>query len=203
MTGSATTFVNSTSDGHRASLPRGPGSLKITCGIRLVSPQFGDRRTNSAAVRTNSPQLHYRRAPAFTLTITGTGFASTPTALWNGAELLTQFSTADPTRLAAAVPANLLAVAGVAAITVRNPGGATSNSLTFIITEGPVKITSLQPSTAVARRPFTTINGSGFNSISTVQWNQTPLPTTFVLAQLTAQVPAALVIMPDRRTLPC
>lgn len=54
-------------------------------------------------------------------------------------------------------------------------------------------LSSISPTSAVAGSPaFTlTVNGSGFVSASTVQWNGTARPTTFVSStQLTAAIPA-------------
>ena len=50
---------------------------------------------------------------------------------WNGADRPTTFVSA--TQLTAAIPAADIAVAGSASVTVRNPGGAVSNALTFTI----------------------------------------------------------------------
>jgi len=62
---------------------------------------------------------------------------------------------------------------------------------------GPtLTITSLNPSTAAAGGPtFTlTVNGTNFSSGATVQWNATPLATTFITStQLTATVPSSLI----------
>jgi len=74
-------------------------------------------------------------------------------------------------------------------------GTATFKASALVIHPGPV-ITSLSPSTAAAGSgDFTlTVNGTGFSSGATVQWNGTPLTTTFVsAAELTAAVPAALL----------
>ncbi|HEV2474750.1 MAG TPA: choice-of-anchor tandem repeat GloVer-containing protein, partial [Chthonomonadales bacterium] len=57
-------------------------------------------------------------------------------------------------------------------------------------------ITSLSPNTRNAGRPAFTlaVNGSGFQTFSTVAWNGSPLATTYVSGtQLQAAVPAALV----------
>jgi len=74
--------------------------------------------------------------PGFTFTLTGTGFASGSTVLWNGRARTTSFSSA--TRLTATIPASDLATAGAAPITIMNPtpGGGTSNALTFTVTTG-------------------------------------------------------------------
>ena len=91
---------------------------------------------------------------AFTLTVNGTGFASGATVEWNGTALPTTFVSA--TQLTVAVPANLAAGSGTAAIVVADPGGLTSIA---------VKL----PITAVA--PVVTANGVVpiYSSVSTIQ----------------------------------
>lgn len=69
--------------------------------------------------------------PQFTLTITGAGFVPWSRVRWNGTELSTAFLSV--TQLAATVPANLIASAGVASITVANSAEAFSNALSFVV----------------------------------------------------------------------
>jgi hypothetical protein len=60
----------------------------------------------------------------------------------------------------------------------------------------PISISVISPSSATALGPafMLTVNGTGFLTGCTVQWNGSALPTTFVNAtQLTASVPAALI----------
>ena len=134
-------------------------------------------------------------ANAFTLTVNGTGFTSASTVQWNGSTLTTTF--VSPTQLTAAVPAGLVQNVTMASITVLIPStGAISNATTFTISSPVLSITSLNPPSAPAGGPaFTlTVNGSGFASGASVQWNGTPLPTTFVNpTQLTVSVPANLI----------
>src|ERR1039458_3526693 len=61
---------------------------------------------------------------AFTLTIHGMNFTPGSTAMWGAAVLTTTYTSA--TELTAAVPASLIASAGVASITVTTAGGVTS-----------------------------------------------------------------------------
>src|SRR5215472_9633262 len=65
--------------------------------------------------------------PAFTMTVTGTGFVSGSTVLWNGGARTTTFVSAS--KLTAAIPASDVATPGTATITVASPGpgGGTSN----------------------------------------------------------------------------
>ena len=61
-------------------------------------------------------------------------------------------------------------------------------------TAGPVTVTSLAPSSAVAHGPDIPLSvcGCNFTSLSTIEWNGTPLSTTLASAnQLNATIPAA------------
>ena len=136
---------------------------------------------------------------AFVLTINGSGFVTGSTVMWNTTALTTTFVSA--TQLTANVPANLLATAGNASVTVSNAGVA-SNAVTFTINAAgsSLTITSLSPAFVTAGNPnFTlTVNGSGFTASSGIQWNLGPLTTTFVSpTQLTAVVPANFVATPQ------
>jgi 6-phosphogluconolactonase (cycloisomerase 2 family) len=77
-----------------------------------------------------------------TITVTGTGFVSTSTALWNDTKLMT--SEMSDTSLTATIPAADIALAGAAQITVVNPapGGGTSNPVGFVIINGTQAATS-------------------------------------------------------------
>ena len=142
-----------------------------------------------------SPNSATAGGAAFTLTVNGSGFLSGATVQWNGSALSTSFI--GGSQLTASVSATQIASQGTASVTVQNPGGATSNALTFTITQsGGLSLSSLSPNSATAgSAAFTlTVNGSRFVSGSTVQWNGSALPTTYLSAsQLTASVSAALI----------
>jgi hypothetical protein len=89
-----------------------------------------------------SPTTTGAGGAAFTLTLTGTNFISGSTAQWKGSARATTFISA--TQLTAAITAADIAAGGTAAITVVNPtpGGGTSNSLTFTITDFSVSATT-------------------------------------------------------------
>jgi hypothetical protein len=175
-------------------------SLIATVGTVRITVSFGGITSNAVnftvvagpALGALSPSTTGAGGPAFTLTATGSGFASGAVVNWNGTPLPTVFVNANT--VTAAVPANLIVNVGTAQITVVS-GGAVSNALTFAVVAAPI-ISTLSPSTMAAGGPaFTlTVNGSGFGSGSTVQWNGTALTTTVVnAAQLTAAVPANLI----------
>jgi virginiamycin B lyase len=148
-----------------------------------------------ATISSISPNMAAAGNSGFTLTANGTGFVSGSTVQWNGASLATTYVGA--TQLTGAVPANLIASAGSANITVINPGGTVSNTIAFTINP-PVglAISSLNPSSAIAgNSTFTlTVNGTGFVSGSAIRWNGNSLTTSYVgTTQLTASVSASLI----------
>ncbi len=113
---------------------------------------------------------------------------------WNGTPLTT--SRLSDTVLTAAVPASLLATAGVAAIRLANQGGGLSNSATFTINPAAAYLNSLTPNSVAAGSDAfpLAVYGSGFVPGSVVRWNGSSLPTSNLSAtQLTATVTAELV----------
>jgi subtilisin family serine protease len=85
-----------------------------------------------------SPTKAIAEGPAFTLTVTGTGFVSASSVRWNGASRPTTF--VSSTKLQAAIGAADIAAAGSTQVTVFNPGpaGGTSSPLAFPIYPRPV-----------------------------------------------------------------
>ncbi len=154
----------------------------------------GTGTQDTPVITSLSPNAATAGGAAFTLTVNGTGFVTGAAVDWNGTALSNpQYLNA--TQLTAQVPANLIATAGTAMVTVVE-NGATSNSSTFTIAAGPV-ISSLSPPGATAGgAAFTlTVNGTGFVTGAAVDWNSTPLsnPQYVSATQLTAQVPANLI----------
>lgn len=118
----------------------------------------------------------------FTLTVNGANFLSGATVLWNGAAVATAFVSAA--RLIASVPGNLVAEAVSASVSVANPGGAVSNSMTVALDPPAPSIHSVSPAAATAGGAgfVLTVAGLNFAVNSVVRWNGTPLATTFVNA---------------------
>jgi sugar lactone lactonase YvrE len=130
----------------------------------------------------------------FTLTVNGTNFISTSTVQWNGSTRSTIF--VSSTQLTASITTADITAAGTAQITVTSPtpGGGTSNAIAFTVNNPAPTVSSFSPATAVAgTAAFTlTVNGTGFVSTSTVQWNGSARSTTFVSStELTAAIKAA------------
>ncbi len=93
--------------------------------------------------------------PAFTLTVTGSGFLPTSTVYWGPAAIGTQYTSA--TQLTAQVPASDIASAGATSITVQNTssGGGASNSFQFEVdsaTSGSTTPPSFATTTATVSR---------------------------------------------------
>jgi len=151
----------------------------------------------------------------FTIFISGNGFITKPPSqvFWNGSMRTSVLNTTTG-QLAVVILASDVATSGMAAVIVSNPEpGGPSLAATFTIDsvqDGTPLISSLSPMSASPKSgAFTlTVNGSNFvppvivngttqTPGSTVAWNTSPLPTTFVSAnQLTASVPASNIASP-------
>lgn len=124
-----TTFVSSTSLTATvpANLITNAGSATVTVSGVSGSQAF----TIISPILTGiSPSTVVAGGGVFTLTATGTNFLNTEAIQWNGVALTTKFGGAS---LTATVPANLVATAGSATVTV---SGATGSG-TFTITAPP------------------------------------------------------------------
>ena len=201
--GKPTTYVSST---HLTALI---SSSDLACGsidtITVMNATPGGGTTASKTLTVNNPLpattsiLPASAAPGaapLTLTVAGSNFVTCSVVQWNGAGLATTYVSAH--KLTAVVPASALQAPGTANITVASPapsGGTSSPALPFTIGSYPLPATSsIQPTSATAGTSgFTlTVNGSNFVQVSTVDWNNTALPTTFVSSnKLTAVVPQA------------
>ena len=166
------------------------GSIPITIvagGVTSNAVTFDV--ANGPTLSSLNPSTAIAGGGQFTLTVNGTGFTAGTTVQWNGTSLATTFVSVN--QVTAPVPASLIATANTAQITALT-NGVSSNALSLVVSVG---ITSLSPpSGSSSGQPFTlTVNGSGFNSSSVVQWNGIPLETTFGSStQLTAAVPGNL-----------
>ncbi len=146
-------------------------------------------------ISTLTPNTKQAGEAGFMLTVTGQNFVSDSVVRWNGAPRTTTVDSS--TQLKAAIPAEDIANAGSALVTVFTPpaGGGESNTLTFTITTPPNPapvVTSINPSTVFAGGAAfaLTVSGTGFVSSSVVQLNGANRPTAFNNGQLIAQIPA-------------
>jgi hypothetical protein len=140
-----------------------------------------------------SPNLVTAGGAGFMLTIKGTVFTTTSTAMWGTTPLETIY--VSPTQLTASIPASLIANAGTASITVVSQAG-TSASAALTINPAPPQISGLNPGVTAAGGPAFTIAISGeyFTPSTIAKCGLTALATTYISStQLTAVVPAMLI----------
>ncbi len=137
------------------------------------------------------------------LLITGTGFITGSVLSYGGVQLVTTVDSA--TQLHATIPADLLIYSGALGVLVINPdpNGGASLPATFTVTHATtMTLAGLSPNSIAPNGPAFTLTATGTNFVNgaTVEWNSTPLATTFVSAtSLTAMVPASLVAQGGRR----
>ena len=168
-------------------------------GVTVVYPgtfddwQGGDTSvTISPAISSISPTFMTAGGPAFTLTVTGSNFVSGSKVRWNGSDRVTTFVSA--TQLRATVLAADVATAGTVPVTVFNPDGSLSNTMSFEVRSPQPTITDISPSWGTAGGPSFTlvVDGSNFISGSKVRWKGSDRTTTFVSGtELQASISAA------------
>jgi hypothetical protein len=199
-----TSYVSATE--LRATIPTtrlaGTGQLRLSVG---TSPPGGGVSTTVmfdvlnppptlTAITTPSPSSVVVGSPAFAMTVSGTGFVFGAKVTFDGLDLTTTFG--DSSSLTAMVPATKLVNAGTFNVVVKNPapGGGTSSSIAFVVTNPNVSISSLTPNAAdvgAAATPML-INGAGFIAASVASFNGTRLTTTYVNpSQVSVTIPAA------------
>ena len=153
-----------------------------------------------------SPNAALAGTGTFNLTVNGASFVNGAVVRWNGAPLATNFVNSG--QLTANVTSGLIAVGGLASVTVFNPapGGGQSNGGTFTINNPVPTLTSL----GVSSRPVGSaafnllINGSGFNSQTVARWNGNALPTIFVNSgTVSATISAALQSVATTANISC
>lgn len=206
QTALTTVFVSATA--LQAAVPASLIAQPGTASVSVQGPSGAVSNTlpfqvTAAALQISglSPASAVAGGPQFTLTVSGTGFVSGASVLFGQSTLPAAFL--SDTSLQAAVPASLIAQPGIATVAVRNPTGATSNSIQFVI-EAPLRITGLSPASVRAGGPqFTlSVTGSGFTPASlsggsVVRWNGGALQTTYVSGtELLAVVPPNLIAQP-------
>jgi len=127
-----TTFVSSTAlTAPLATSALANGALAFTVGDPAAGTSSQAVAYATPAISSLAPPSVVAQGPAFTLTVTGSGFDSTCTVIWNQAPLSTTFASA--TQVTAAVPAALIATAGTATITVTSSSGALSKPVSYTI----------------------------------------------------------------------
>jgi outer membrane protein assembly factor BamB len=153
-----------------------PLTVPVTYTVTLQSAQITSLVPNSTPAG----------GAGLTLQLTGTGFTAQSVVEWYGTPLPTTYI--GPTQLSAQLDSTVLAIPDIAQITVTtaNPANETSLPATFVVT-------GVSPSVVTAGESAFNLTaiGTGFTSSSTVQWNGSARPTTFVSANvLRAQIGA-------------
>ncbi len=175
---------------------QGSASVDVTPGPGQTSPPPLTFTITPPALTLTSlnPTSAFAGGPAFPLTVNGSGFTANTFITWNGSSLSTKFVSAG--QLTATVPANFITTVGTASVGVAAPGQISPTPLAFTITQAPLTLTNINPTSAVAGGPSfpLTVNGSGFTANTFITWNGSSLATNFVSAgQLTATVPASFI----------
>jgi hypothetical protein len=187
-------------------IPATAVALAQTTNVTVTNPAPGGGSDStpftinnpSPTITSLTPATALAGGPAFTLVILGTGFNSSTTVSF-GADASLKATLVSAAELTLAVPAIDIATAGSPNVTVTNPapGGGTV-SKTFSVNNPHPSITSLSPaSVLVSSGAFTlTINGSGFNSATTLQVgaDASLTPTLVSSTKLTVTVPAADIV---------
>ncbi len=159
-------------------------------GAWLGSPAYNPTPTLTAL----SPNQLTLDASASVVTLNGNGFVGNSSVTLDGAPLAATYQSA--TQLQVTIPAATLAIPGTHTLVVSNPipGGGISAGANLTVAYPPPTVSSLAPAAAaMGGAAFTlTVNGSGFQPVSEVQWSGSALSTNYVSGNtLTASVPAA------------
>jgi outer membrane protein assembly factor BamB len=196
-----TTFTSSTQISAQVSAPdiAAPGSAAITVsnqstGGGISTPASYVISPPAPLLTSISPSSVYAGAATFTLTVNGSGFLQLSYVQLNGTALATTY--VSGTQLTAQVPATAVAAVAVLPVVVsnQNAGGSASNTLSLSVGNAPLALTAISPVSVTAGGPayVQTVVGTGFTSGSTVQWNGSARPTTYVSpTELLAQIGAS------------
>jgi outer membrane protein assembly factor BamB len=154
----------------------------LTDGVGTNSIAFTVEQMGTSQITLLSPNSVVADSGAFTLTVTGTQFTSQSTVQLGMFSRPTTF--VSSTELTAQILATDVTSAGPLYVTVQT-AGAISNTATLTVQQLPAfAFSEVSPTLVYAGGPafYVTAFGSGFTSQSTVSWNGTNLPTTYVSA---------------------
>jgi hypothetical protein len=149
-------------------------------------------------VLTSLSPTHAPQGQTVDVTLTGSGFVPSTTALYDGATVTTMYVSA--TQVVAILGNAVVATAGAHTLAASTPapGGGTSAALAFTVDSVPMNpvpsLGSVSPTVVPAGSPDTqvTLTGSSFIAASVADANGQPLATNYVSAtELQAIVPAA------------
>jgi hypothetical protein len=132
----------------------GRRALMIAFSLCLFIALAPTHATAQAVPLLNQPLSPTSAVPAgkaFTLTLSGTGFASNAVVNWNGSARATTFVSSSS--LTAAILKTDIAKPGIASITVTNPGKGTSNTAYFSISKSVAAVSMLRDDLHVGAGP--------------------------------------------------
>ena len=190
----STTFVSGSqlTAAVPAALIGSPAPVNITVSNSGTLSNAAPFAVAAPTIQAMTPSIASAGSNGFTMTVTGTGYTPTSQLQWNTTLLPIVFLATS--QFTASIPPNLLTTPGTVQVSVVNPGGTVSNSLTFTL-NAPV-ITQLNPATAPVGSGALNISavGSGFAAGSQLFWNSTALVTNYISPnQLNARVTADLL----------
>src|SRR5882762_10407152 len=115
----------------------------------------------------------------FTLTVSGSNFASSRIVRWNGESVPNTFVSSQ--QVTAKISPSLIASAGFASVTAQNANSSVSNALEFRVNNPAPQIASISPGSAMAGAAplFLAVSGSSFVSGATLLLNGSPRPISF------------------------
>ena len=153
----------------------------------------GTTAPSAPTVTSISPASVPLGSPAFTLTITGTGFISTSTVQVNGSAVPSTY--VSTTQLTASVPASAATAAGTLSVVVLNGTVGSTSSVSLAVDNPTPVVSSISPAVLPAGTSVSTtitVTGSNFVPTSVVEFNGSSRTTTYVSStQLTFQLTAA------------
>ena len=182
--------------------------LAVLCLVLLILVAIGCGGTSTPstppaqsengvpAIASITPSTITAGAGDLSISVAGTGFVSGSAVRWKGTAIVTTFST--DTSLKATVPASDLADGVAAPITVFNPapGGGSSAAANFTVSNPLPVLTAVSPASVVAGsgQQTLTLAGTGFVPSTVVNWNGTPLTTSWIgRTELKATLPASAI----------
>lgn len=180
--------LSTTYEGSSTALVAAVPTSDLTTGgifpVTVTNPSPGGGTSGSRNFTVNNPSpLLGSLSPsnattggaAFTLTVNGSGFVPTSVVKFNGTAETTTF--VGSAQVTASIPASAIHTAGTFPVTVTNPlpGGGTSSSLNFTVSNGALSVSSatLPVGVAAVAYPSTNLAATGGNSPYT--WTTTPV----------------------------
>jgi hypothetical protein len=182
-----TTFVNSTQ--LTIQISTADIAAAGTHSITVFNPSPGGGASLAQTLTVNnpvpsitniSPSQVVSGGPAFTLTVSGTGFVNGSVVRLNGVDHTTTFVSA--TQVTAAITAADIATSATLSVTVFSapPGGGESSPSNLEVTNPPPTLSNLTPVSVIAGgAQFTlTVTGTDFVNGATINFNGQPRTTT-------------------------